>query len=51
MSNWLEAYGLLWLYIYIHERFSLFDTNTNVLTGFIISPVQHLQEYDEHDET
>ena len=50
MNNWLEAYGLLRLYIYIHEQFfSLFDANTNVLTGFIISPLQHLQEYEEHE--
>ena len=27
----------IWLYIYIHEQFSLFDTNTSVLTGFMIS--------------
>ena len=36
--------------IYIHEQFSLFDTNTNVLTGFMISLLQHLlQEYEEHE--
>ena len=37
--NWLWTinYGLLWLYTYILERFSLFDTSTNVLTGFMIS--------------
>ena len=34
---WTINYGLLWLYTYIHERFSLFDTSTNVLTGFMIS--------------
>ena len=35
--NWLRTidYGLLWLYIYSHERFSLFDTNC--LTDFMIS--------------
>ena len=51
--NWLWAidYGLLCLYIYIHKQFSLFDTNTNVLTVFMISLLQHrLQEYEE-DET
>ena len=38
------------IYIYIHEQFSLFDTNTNVLTGFMISLLQHLlQEYEEHE--
>ena len=53
--NWLWTvdYGwLFWLYIYIyiHEQFSLFDTNTNVLTGFMISLLQHLlQEYEEHE--
>ena len=26
-----------WLYIHIHKQFSLFHTNTNVLTGFMIS--------------
>ena len=38
-QNWLWTvdYRLFWLYIYIHEKFSLFDTNTNVFTGFIIS--------------
>ena len=37
--NWLWTidYGLFWLYIHIHEQFSSFDTNTNVLTGFMIS--------------
>ena len=37
--NWLWTidYGLFWLYIHIHKRFSLFNTNTNVLTGFMIS--------------
>ena len=35
--NWLWTidYGLLWLYIYIHVQFSLFDTS--VLIGFMIS--------------
>ena len=35
--NWLWTmdYGLFWLYIYIHERFALFDTI--ILTGFMIS--------------
>ena len=28
---------MFWLYIYIHEQFSLFDSNTNFLTGFMIS--------------
>ena len=28
---------MFWLYIYICEQFSLFDTNTNVLTGLMIS--------------
>ena len=47
--NWLWTidYGLFWPYIYIHEQFSLFDTNTNVLTGFMISLLQHLlQDYE-----
>ena len=37
--NWLWTidYGLFWMHIYIHEQFKLFDTNTNVLTGFMIS--------------
>ena len=50
--NWLWTidYGLFWLYIYIHEQFSLFDTITNVLIGFMISLLQHLlQEYEEHE--
>ena len=50
--NWLWTidYGLFWLFIFIHEQFSLFDTNTNVLTGFMISLLQHLlQEYEEHE--
>ena len=34
---WTFDYGLFWLYIYIHEQFSLFDTNANVLTSFMIS--------------
>ena len=49
-SLWTIDYGLFWLYIYIHEQFSLFDTSTNVLTGFVISLLQHLlQEYEEHE--
>ena len=47
--NWLWTidYGLFWPYIYIHEKFSLFDTNTNVLTGFMISLLQPLlQQYE-----
>ena len=50
--NWLWTvdYGLFWLDIYIHEQFSLFDTNTNVLTGFMTSLLQHLlQGYEEHE--
>ena len=50
--NWLRAidYGLFWLYIYIHKQIILFDTNTNVLIGFIISLVQHLfQDCEEHE--
>ena len=50
--NWLWTidYGLFWLYIYIHRQIILFDTNTNVLTGFMISLLQHLlQEYEEHE--
>ena len=37
--KWLltNDYGLFWLYIYIHKQFTLFDTNTNVLAGFMIS--------------
>ena len=34
---WTTDYGLFWLYIYIHEQFSLFDTNTYALTVFMIS--------------
>ena len=49
-SLWTIDYGLFWLYIYIHEQFSLFDNSTNVLTGFVISLLQHLlQEYEEHE--
>ena len=50
--NWLWAidYGLFWLYIYIHKQIILFDTNTNVLIGFIISLLQHLfQDCEEHE--
>ena len=50
--NWLWTIdcGLLWLYIYIHEKISLFDTNTSVLTGFTICLLQHLlQECEEHE--
>ena len=49
--NWLWTidYRLFWSYIYINEQFSLFDTNTNALTGFMISLLQQLiQEYEEH---
>ena len=49
--NWLWTidYRLFWSYIYINEQLSLFDTNTNVLTGFMISLLQQLiQEYEEH---
>ena len=49
--NWLwtiEWLWIVWLYIYIHERFIL--ANTNVLTVFMIYLLQHLvQEYEEHD--
>ena len=49
-SLWTIDYELFWLYIYIHEQFSLFDTSTNVLTVFLISLLQHLlQEYEEHE--
>ena len=50
MNNWID-YGLFWLYIFIHEQFILaFDANTNVLTVFMISLLQHLsQEYEEHE--
>ena len=34
---WTFYYVLFWLYIYIHEQFSLFDTSANVLTDFMIS--------------
>ena len=50
--NWLWTidYGLFWLYIYIHKQFSLFDTNTYVLTGFTISLLQYLpQECEDHE--
>ena len=33
---WID-YGLIWLYIYIQEQFSLLDTNTSTLTSFMIS--------------
>ena len=47
---WAIDYGLFWFYIYIHEQSSLFDTNTNILTSFMISLLQHLfQEYEEHE--
>ena len=33
-----------------YEQFSLFYTNANVLTCFMISLLQHLlQEYEEHE--
>ena len=37
--NWLWTidYGLFWLYIYIYGRYSLYDTNINVLTNLTIS--------------
>ena len=50
--NWLWTidYGLFWLYIYIDKQFSLFDTNTYVLTGFTISLLQYLpQECEDHE--
>ena len=34
---WTINYGLFWLYIYIHQQFSLCDTNTSFLTGLMIS--------------
>ena len=48
--NWLYAQLIMVLILYhIHEQFSLFDTNTNFLTGFMISLLQHpLQEYEKH---
>ena len=33
--QWAIDYGLVWLYIYTHGQFSLSDTN--VITGFMIS--------------
>ena len=34
---WTNGYGLFWLYINTQEQFSLFGTNINVFTGFMIS--------------
>ena len=34
---WTNDYGFFWLYIHIHDQFSLFCANANVLTGFMIS--------------
>ena len=50
-----EQLNWLWivLVVYLYPRTilpSLFDTNTNVLTVFMISLLQHLlQEYEEHE--
>ena len=46
--NWIN----FWLDFFdcIQEQLVLFDTNTNVIAGFMISLFQHLlQEYEEHE--
>ena len=46
---WID-YELFWLHFYIDKQFSLFDTNTNVLTGFTIFLLQYLlQECKKHE--
>ena len=37
LTNWTIDYGLLWLYVYIHRRFSLFFIS--FLTGFMICSI------------